>query len=117
MDMLHYLSTLGVFSLIGGLALFLIKREFKKHDKERARERREQAQKEAENQATKSALLALLWSQILNDYYRCCEMKYCPIPSMDNINAMYAAYHALGGNGTVTRMVQEINEMQHTKSE
>lgn len=39
------------------------------------------------------------------------ERGEIPIYSLDNINKMYSAYHNLGGNGTITALVEEIREL------
>lgn len=31
---------------------------------------------------------------------------------IENVNAMYKEYHALGGNGTVTALVNTIHELE-----
>lgn len=31
---------------------------------------------------------------------------------LENVNAMYKEYHALGGNGTVTALVNTIHELE-----
>ena len=36
------------------------------------------------------------------------ERGEIPIYAQENVQAMYEAYHELGGNGTVTKLVREI---------
>lgn len=44
-------------------------------------------------------------------------MKEREIPSYayDNFSEMYDAYHALGGNGTITKMYKEIQKLHFKK--
>ncbi len=39
------------------------------------------------------------------------ERGEIPIYALDNITKMYKAYHNLGGNGTITALVEEIKEL------
>lgn len=46
-------------------------------------------------------------------------IKLCDIPSYayENFMEMYDAYHALGGNGMITKMMHEIEELHLKKKE
>ena len=37
--------------------------------------------------------------------------EYIPIYAMENIGEMYKAYHRLGGNGTITKLVEELKKL------
>lgn len=54
---------------------------------------------------------ALLRDRIIQAYNHYAEKGYCPIYGMENVNAMYKEYHALGGNGTITELVERLKEM------
>ena len=43
------------------------------------------------------------------------ERGEIPIYAQENVQAMYQAYHELGGNGTVTKLVREIMELPTRK--
>lgn len=36
------------------------------------------------------------------------EKRYCPISARENLEDMYEAYKALGGNGTVTALMNQL---------
>lgn len=65
--------------------------------------------KEQDN--VKLGIQALLRDRIIQNYNKYMDIGYCPIYALDNIDAMYQQYHALGGNGTVTKLVEELKEM------
>ena len=39
------------------------------------------------------------------------EKGYIPIYAMENVLESYNAYHSLGGNGTITKMVEELKQL------
>ena len=39
------------------------------------------------------------------------EKGYIPIYAMENVLESYAAYHSVGGNGTITKMVEEVKQL------
>ena len=61
--------------------------------------------------ATENGIRALLRNDIIKAYDKCEEKGYCPIYEMENIEEMYNQYHALGGNGTITELVERIREL------
>ncbi|NCC87202.1 MAG: hypothetical protein EOM05_04975 [Clostridia bacterium] len=54
---------------------------------------------------------ALLKDRIIQAYNHNIKQGYCPIYSLESILDMYEQYHALGGNGTITRLVAEIQKL------
>ena len=61
-----------------------------------------------ENAAIRDGLRSLLRRQIIEDCEKSLTMGFCPITKKDTIQDMYRSYHALGGNGTVTKLVESI---------
>ena len=62
--------------------------------------------------AIRAGLRALLRDRILQAYNHYHEDKgYCPIYALENVEEMYKQYHALGGNGTITKLVEELKEL------
>ena len=45
------------------------------------------------------------------------DMQYIPLTTDGPILSMYDAYHALGGNGMITKMKHEIEELRLKKKE
>ena len=51
---------------------------------------------------------ALLRNSIISNYHKYTDLGSCPIYAKENVEAMYNAYHNLGGNGVGTRMYENI---------
>lgn len=43
------------------------------------------------------------------------DKGFCPIYALENINALYAQYHALGGNGIVTEIIEKLKSLPTEK--
>lgn len=81
-----------------------------------AREALEEQQKQ-ETEAIKDGMKSLLRRQILEDCKRVSADGYCGATMRDTITAMYEAYTALGGNGTVKDAVTEVRELPMNRRE
>ena len=64
----------------------------------------------------REAIKSLLRSEIITIHGRYVERGEIPIYAQENVQAMYQAYHELGDNGTVTKLVREIMELPTRKS-
>jgi len=73
--------------------------------------------RKAEQEAIKKGIQALLRDRIIEQYNKWMEKGYIPIYAMDTVEAMYHQYHALGGNGTITDLVEELKELPHRKED
>ena len=69
--------------------------------------------KERKNNSTGTMLL--LRRALIADHEKYTKAEEIPRYAYTNYVEMYNAYHALGGNGMVTKMLEEINEL-HLKS-
>ena len=45
------------------------------------------------------------------------DKGYCPIYALDNIHSLYEQYKNLGGNGTVARLMEEIETIPTERRE
>lgn len=61
-----------------------------------------------EHEDLNAGVRSLLRSKLIELHDKYMEKEYIPIYALDNINKMYDAYHSLGGNGTVTKLVEDI---------
>ena len=68
-------------------------------------------QADARQKAVKLGVQALLRDRIVQSYYHYEERGWITLHGLENVNAMYKEYHALGGNGTVTSLVNSIREL------
>ncbi len=64
-----------------------------------------------EQDAIKMGMQALLRDRIIQSYNHYIDKGFCPIYAKDNIANLYKQYHALGGNGTVTKLYEKAMEL------
>ena len=77
-----------------------LRRISKKLEKERIR-----------SQAIEDGVRDVLRLQILDVYEKCKQEGKISVSRKDAIDSAYSSYHALGGNGTITQVHNEIMEM------
>ena len=66
--------------------------------------------------AVKRGMQALLRDRIIQAYNHYSGNGFCPIYALENIHSMYKEYHALGGNGAVTHLMEEIETLPCTRT-
>ena len=66
------------------------------------------------NQAIENGVRDMLRLTILDNYERCKTDGKISVSRKDAIDSAYKSYHALGGNGTITQIHNEIMEMPIT---
>ena len=64
-----------------------------------------------EQESIKLGIQALLRDRIIQAYNKYYDQEFIPIYGMDNVEAMYKEYHNLGGNGTVTKLVETLRDL------
>ena len=73
--------------------------------------------KKKENNALKAGLQALLRDRIIQAYNHYVQDKgWIPIYAKESIDACYKSYEALGDNGVIDNLMQQINELQNYPS-
>lgn len=60
---------------------------------------------------------SLLRKEIIDYYNHYMDLGYIPIFAMENVIDMYRAYHRLGGNGTITKIVEELKDLSSYQRE
>lgn len=71
-------------------------------------------QKKKENNALKTGLQALLRDRIIQAYNHYVQDKgWIPIYAKESIDACYKSYEALGDNGVIDNLMEQINELQN----
>ena len=71
-------------------------------------------QKKKQNDALKVGLQALLRDRIIQAYNHYVQDKgWIPIYAKESIDACYKSYEALGDNGVIDNLMQQINELQN----
>lgn len=105
-----------ILAALLGYIVWLLKeqKKQKKIDKEE-RDARIEAEKELREKNSKGTML-LLKVQLIEYHDKYMELGEIPSYAYDNFNDMYDVYHSLGGNGMVTKMKQEIEELHLKKA-
>ncbi|WP_312645702.1 hypothetical protein [Hydrogenoanaerobacterium sp.] len=70
-----------------------------------------------EQDAIKLGIRELLRDRIIRVYNHSYDAGFCPIYALENAVAMYEQYHALGGNGTVTELLDRLKELPTGRKE
>lgn len=65
------------------------------------------------NAARDNAVRSLLRTQIISIYHKAEKEGHLPIYNLENITDMYKAYKALGGNGAITQLYEQIRGYSH----
>ena len=101
-----------LLSLVSGVLVFIVQNLIKENQKLRKTKNEEE---HAKSEALCNGVLQLLKIQIIeyHDKYMCGEN--IPPYVYGNFDAMYKAYTALGGNGTITRMKEDIDKLRIEK--
>ena len=81
---------------LGGVCGWLLK----SHRKEEARDR-----------AMETGLRTLLRAELLEIHAKYVPLGYIPVAVMEEADRVYRAYHSLGGNGTGTKIYEEIKAL------
>lgn len=69
-------------------------------------------QKKKENSALKAGLQALLRDRIIQAYNHYADDKgWIPIYALESINACYRSYEALGENGVINGLIEQLNKL------
>ncbi len=61
--------------------------------------------------AYKRGIRATLRHDLIQEYEKYKARDCIPIYGMDSVLEMYEAYHALGGNGAITKLVDELKAL------
>lgn len=74
--------------------------------------RKKQKAQEIRQTAIENGMQAILRDRILTSYYHYHERGNITLHGLENVECMYKSYHELGGNGTMTHLVQTMREME-----
>lgn len=71
-------------------------------------------QKDADKRqkAVENGIQALLRDRIVQTYYHYADRQSITLHGLQNVEALYREYHTLGGNGTVTKLVDDLRQME-----
>lgn len=74
-------------------------------------------QSKKERDANAEGTKALLMIKLIEYHDKYCKLGYIPMYVHNNAGILYDAYHNLGGNGTITKMKKEMDELDIKKGE
>lgn len=98
-----------ILSIISGLLLWLIKDLLKDNMRLRAERKGENMEREA---GLKEGMVCLLRVSLIDDHTKYMGLGEISTHGYENFQAMYEAYSKLGGNGLVTHMWEDIQELR-----
>ena len=84
-------------------------RHLQKKQKEQEAKQKEQ---EIRQKALEKGMQAILRDRILVSYYKYQGRECITLHGLENVENMYKSYHDLGGNGTVTHLMEAMREMK-----
>lgn len=90
----------AVSFLLGGILAYLVSRF-------RGGIKRERALQEG--------LLCLLRGKLIDYHEKYMERGYCPIYAKESAKRSYEAYHALGGNGIITKLYDDLMSLPESE--
>lgn len=70
-----------------------------------------------EHKALRDGMRSLLKRNIIEDCEKAISDGYCSAATKDTIEDMYESYHALGGNGVVTRLKDQMLDLPTVKGD
>ena len=63
-------------------------------------------------QALEEGVQALLRGELIRTYEKYHEQGYITVHGLEAANKAYAAYHELGGNDTITSLMEDMRELE-----
>lgn len=85
-------------------------------EKKRQRDVEEMRQNDRTNQL-ESGVQCLLRAEIIRSHEKYMDKGFCPVYAREALSRAYEAYHALGGNGTITGLYNQIIALPTDKEE
>lgn len=68
-------------------------------------------QNKSKKDYTQEALKILLKSELKKEYIELIKKGFVTFDELESVNEVYEAYHNLKGNGTGTKMIEEIRKL------
>ena len=75
------------------------------------KQKAESAHNEQRQQAIEFGIQALLRDRLVQAYYHYYERGWITLHGLEAVEKMYTEYHNLGGNGTVTKLMEDLREL------
>ena len=115
-DVLMQTYTIALPILLGYIVWMLQEQKKKQIADSKARDKRLEEEREVRD-ANSAGTMLLLRVQLIEYHDKYMKIGEIPSYAYQNFCEMYKAYHRLGGNGMVTKMMHEIEELHLKKKE
>lgn len=110
------LTIIGVPALISGIVLIVINRSLKKRDAKQEEIRKQNAEMERQNKAIMLGVQAILRDRLLQGYRHYIDKGFAEYDDRENMENIYAQYHALGANGVMDDMRDKFRSLPMSAS-
>lgn len=70
-----------------------------------------------DQKALRNGMLALLRSEIIRCHDKYMQKSWIPIYALESVLSLYCSYEALGGNGTATKLVEDLKTLPNSEKE
>ncbi|MBO5906203.1 MAG: hypothetical protein J6Q84_07285 [Kiritimatiellae bacterium] len=97
-----------VSTVVAGVLLYILQQKIRENN---ALKREQEAQKSKHEAAIENGLVCILRKHLMDEHERWTQEGYITPHALENGLAMYKAYKALGGNGMIDHMEEEIQEL------
>jgi hypothetical protein len=74
--------------------------------------RKKLKEQDVRQRAVELGIQALLRDNIVVAYYRYTERGCITLHGLESVEKMYKEYHNLGGNGTITKLVEDMKKLE-----
>lgn len=102
----------GVISVVAGVLAFMLKNKIQENSKLKQEKNDEE---KVTVEALKNGVKCLLRSKLMEYHDIYIDAKSISPTEYENWTQMYASYHDLGGNGMITHMAEDIEELKMDK--
>lgn len=106
--MLNYVITI-ILSVVSGVLVYIVQNLLKENERLRHEKRENEEKKQ---KAIGNGVLSLLKIQLIEYHDKYMQGQNIPTYVYENWDEMYSAYEALGGNGMVKRMKDDIDRLR-----
>ena len=110
------LTIIGVPALISGIVLIVINRSLKKRDAKQEEIRKQNLEMERQNKAIILGVQAILRDRLLQGYRHYIDKGFAEYDDRENMENIYAQYHALGANGVMDDMRDKFRSLPMSAS-
>ena len=110
------LTIIGVPALISGIVLIVINRSLKKRDAKQEEIRKQNLEMDRQNKAIMLGVQALLRDRLLQGYRHYIDKGFAEYDDRENMENIYAQYHALGANGVMDDMRDKFRSLPMSAS-